>query len=630
MAGSEVVEGAPAPISADVDGSNIITGKRRSARKSSRAVYAPQDDSDEDELEFDEVSDDDEVKIVYPRSTPKKRKAAGTRTRTAKSAKSGKGRPDAVKAEPQGAQHDAVNDDNTTNFVYMRHSSVKEKKKVRGRPSKTVKKLTQQDTSIEVFSTPKKQRLGILDLASPNKKGLIKSPSRKGLFRSPGLMKRQDMSARRKATQVLFSKLMDADGEGDADAEDIKFAERIIYESNHGASDSQDSPGASQDGIISHEGFVPTPLKHREDDEKFAEEKAQDKALFLDGPDGYFDQHRSRIRTSNNSMVQAPQLEYDEFNSLICISGFIHHDLRNQLNRKYTEMFNEWYFELIQKFNLCFYGIGSKRKLLLQFVDYLCDKEDLPVVVINGYNPGINFKDLLMVLVDLLKLKKIPKRLSSLVDFVIKSIEESDTKIVLLVHNIDGKSLRDEKTQFYLSKLSSLKQVYLVCSIDTINYALLWDSVKLTNYNFLTHHVSTFEDYLIEMTFNDLLILGQTQRNAGSKGAKYVLSSLTENSKGLFRVLVSTQLENMEEENSLKRAGGGLKGTIKHGVELKRFYLLCAEEFITTNEINFRTMLMEFVEHKMAVIGKEPNGTEIVYIPFLYEELLKLLEDELT
>lgn len=596
---------------------------------------------------------------VRPRGRPKKEKLLDETWEASQSPNPSKrpvGRPrkSEVKEEkPEGIvefEYDDEVEDDLTKFVYVKSEEVK--KLTRRKPSEIEKQ--RELIHADVFASPKKQKLGSISLSatpSPSKKGILQlpgsSPSRtpNGRAGSPRKMNRQqlqDKSARKKATKVIYSQLMDEDIDDNDEEyeEERKLAERIINESRkpvNAAPSPFNTPKRKNNiDLPAHNpDFVPTPLPTAAEEESFLDGKFLDKALFLDGPEGYFDQHRTRVKTSNNSMVQAPPLEYDELNSFVLLSGFLHNKEKQKLINTYKEMYTQWYFELSEGFSLVLFGIGSKRRLLLDYVEeYLTKMVDAPTIVVNGYNPATVFKEVLMTIVSTLNLKKVPKRLGDLVDHIVEYFQKKDhsmAKLILLIHNIDGPGLRDEKTQVYLSKLASIKQFYVLVSVDHINAPLLWDSVSLNNFNFLWHNTTTFADYLTETSFQDLLTLGQTQKSAGSKGAKYVLSSLTTNSRSLYRVLVSNQLQNMEDDLSSKKVQNDnqLKGTIKHALEYKKFYTLCAEEFISSNEINFRTMLMEFVEHKMAVLTKDQSGTEMVFIPFSLEELQKLLEDEL-
>ncbi|ODV57880.1 origin recognition complex subunit 2, partial [Ascoidea rubescens DSM 1968] len=366
----------------------------------------------------------------------------------------------------------------------------------------------------------------------------------------------------------------------------------------------------------------------------------------VDGPESYFEQHKYKTKISTNSMSQASDLDYDEFNKLIKLSDLLYYNEKQNLALSYKSMFTQWFLELQNEFSLNFYGIGSKRKILLQFVNqYLIYHIDFPVLVINGYNPSVSFKEIVLSVTStiinsnkkLFKAQKFPKSIDELIaSFIIclKNLHESQRypKLLLLIHNLDGNSIKSNKFQSFFSTLVSTKQVWLVSSISNINANLLWDCNQTLDFNFLWHNLSTFENSTVETSFSDILALGQAEKQTGSKGAKYVLSSLTSNSRSLYRVLVSNQLQIMEDElleSNKQTDRNEFLGTIKHGISFKTLYNLCSEEFIASNEINFRTMLREFIEHKMANISKDSYGTEIVFVPLNLKELENLLAEEL-
>lgn len=58
--------------------------------------------------------------------------------------------------------------------------------------------------------------------------------------------------------------------------------------------------------------------------------------------------------------------------------------------KKYQSQFRDWYVQLRGGFNLLCYGLGSKKQLLTSFArEWLTDA---PVVVLNGYFPGLQIK----------------------------------------------------------------------------------------------------------------------------------------------------------------------------------------------------------------------------------------------
>lgn len=63
------------------------------------------------------------------------------------------------------------------------------------------------------------------------------------------------------------------------------------------------------------------------------------------------------------------------------------------------------------------------------------------------------------------------------------------------------------------------------------------------------------------------------------------------------------------------------------GVEYRALYQRAEEEFICSNEMNFRTLLKEFHDHQMVESRRDAFGTEILFLPFRKEELEDILED---
>ncbi|RLV91475.1 Origin recognition complex subunit 2 [Spathaspora sp. JA1] len=383
-----------------------------------------------------------------------------------------------------------------------------------------------------------------------------------------------------------------------------------------------------------------------------------DKALFLEGSEGYFEQHSARISGVGRSLTDlAPQLDYQEFNSYIKLADSLSHDRKAVLHSLHKYLHNQWCFQLSQGFNINFYGIGSKIELINDFAqEYLgvwlknvIPDHPIPkILVINGYNPTLKFKKMALEIAACLipnEVQKeegirLPQHISETVPFIVNYMNErrkSNTgnkngfikpELIVIIHNLDGESFRNDKIQGYLSLLASIPELWLISSTDNINASLLWDSFKIKNFNFIWHDLTTYSCYINESSFKDVLNLGKSKKFVGNSGAKFVLRSLTDNHRNLYRVLVETQIENMKKVATTRAARNGLKGTMKFGVELKTLYDKCLDEFITSNEITFRTFLTEYIEHKMCQLVKDSAGVEIIFIPFSFEEMQKVYRQE--
>jgi len=76
---------------------------------------------------------------------------------------------------------------------------------------------------------------------------------------------------------------------------------------------------------------------------------------------------------------------------------------------------------------------------------------------------------------------------------------DSSLELFLLIHNLDSQMLRGDKSQQIIGQLSSLRNIYLIASIDHLNAPLSrlnvpvfssWDnSLKITFLNVLSHSI---------------------------------------------------------------------------------------------------------------------------------------------
>ena len=405
-----------------------------------------------------------------------------------------------------------------------------------------------------------------------------------------------------------------------------------------------------------NKNFIPAPLPQPDYRPRQLVTKAND---FLDTFEGYLDQKKpSRTRgKSTNSLAMAPEVTREEFGLISNLFNKMF--LKNKRNKLYElqlKMFSQYYFEITQGFTLLFYGIGSKREFLEKFaVEYLSPKlkqiqlftkgnqiannendehTGIPCVVINGYNPTCSYRDVFKDITNILFPKELTRndtkywgnhvtlQINKMIEFY--ETQPTDIKLIIVVHNIDGPSVRKDPFQTMLSSLATIKQIAIVASADHIYTPVLWDNKKAQNYNFIYHNVSNYEPYSVESSFHDVMKIGKSEASTGAEGAKYVLESLTINSKKLFKLLVENQISKIESENNGDKIRSTKRSSPNSGLEFQHLAQLCAQEFIASNDISLRSMLREFVEHNMTNISKNNAGVEYVWVPYNYSELQKL------
>lgn len=165
-----------------------------------------------------------------------------------------------------------------------------------------------------------------------------------------------------------------------------------------------------------------------------------------------------------------------------------------------------------------------------------------------------------------------------------------------------------------------------------------------TQYKFLFHDATTFAPYDAEIdvveTVNELL--GRSGRRIGGRdGVGFVLRSLPENARSLYRILVMEQLaldimeQGLDDDDEAiatpknKKVAQARQAApeANQGVEYRVLYHKAVQEFVCSSEVGFRTLLKEFHDHQMVESRKDVMGTERLWVPFRQEELEGLAED---
>ncbi|PVV00717.1 hypothetical protein BB560_004890 [Smittium megazygosporum] len=384
-----------------------------------------------------------------------------------------------------------------------------------------------------------------------------------------------------------------------------------------------------------------------------------------------FHKTKRSLGTSSNTLallaklkIKKPEVTDESDNFLMVNESFFsnHSQQLQSASKFYQSQYNQWLYELTNGYNLLFYGYGSKKSALYNFCySFLCDNYN-PLIAINGYYPNLNFRSILETIVlDVLAIPKTDLKTKSFLGLVneIKSYfsKSPDNRRIqslnLLIHNIDGSSLRKESIQSHLSILSSIPEVHLIASIDHINAPLLWDSTKLqeNGYNFIWHNLTTFDDYIEETSFENQHVLRPQQisnsrvqsldvssmvntttsaanNNISLVGVQHVMASLTSNAKNIFIKLANFQISALDAAGGPKNQGAKKNSISDIGMEYFQLYNLCKESFLVSNEITFRSLLTEFRDHGIITFTTDLDGSQSLHIPLSISDLKSLLEDE--
>ncbi|RPB26865.1 ORC2-domain-containing protein [Terfezia boudieri ATCC MYA-4762] len=469
-----------------------------------------------------------------------------------------------------------------------------------------------------------------------------------------GVVRNADKSARRKGARIMLQKAMNGDlsDADDDEGEDVlasKIYSQLGLEEELDDEEDVEDVEDVEDGLLDEEEDGNSQGGKNPRKKRTTKKKIQEKyePPPLEGFESYFEQHRRGTKTSNSTLAGLPQLDLGDYYRLLREYPLPHEGERAMLMDVHRENFGQWAFELSQGFNVMLYGYGSKRQLLMGFAAKIYTPKN-HIVVVNGYVPAVTTRDILnnifATILGVEHRRKLGSNPNDMLDKLIELLDgeeddedndedndegastrfPSDARITLIIHSLDGESIRAERHQSLLSRLASHPRVSLVASTDHIKAPLLWDSAKVSQFNFLWHDATTFQPYSsAEASVEELLYMGGSGRAGGTKGVKYVLASLPQNAKELYRILVSHQLQAMEEDG----AGGAGEVGEMYGVEYKVLYQMGVEEFICSNDMAFRTLLKEFQDHQMVTSKKDVQGTEVLWAPFRKEELESVLED---
>ncbi|KAF2087009.1 ORC2-domain-containing protein [Saccharata proteae CBS 121410] len=482
---------------------------------------------------------------------------------------------------------------------------------------------------------------------------------------TPTIVRNADRSARRKSNRRMIERTIHGDQSDEELGEDDILARRIWSD------EEEDELGAEKDtqevAAPAEPAITETPTKRRRGRPRKERppERSPTPPERLPAHEKYFWANRpGGTKTSNNTLSSRLILNHDEYFSQMQSYPEDHEEERAFLHELHSRSFDQWIYELDNGFNICLYGYGSKQALTTDFASHLythlantADSKGTPkIIMVNGYEPTLTPKDILTTILSTLvpTTLKLPSQPSALLPLLLAALSSAATQakpgpLTLILNSIDAIALRRSATQSLLATLASHPSIHLLATADTPNFALLWDASLRSQYRFLFHDCTTFVPFggrevdVVE-TFNELL--GRSSRRVGGRdGVGFVLRSLPENARDLFRILVAEQLaaaaedddgvfgagmdEEDGEEGMQVQAKGRRKGveTTPMGIEYRVLYNKSTEQFVCSGEVAFRTLLKEFHDHQMIESRKDGAGVERLWVPFRREDLESLLEE---
>lgn len=370
--------------------------------------------------------------------------------------------------------------------------------------------------------------------------------------------------------------------------------------------------------------------------------KAAAKWTNKENTDSYFEAHStSRIVTSDRTIERSSNLltkhTPEELRTILKEVPLQYaDDVRSIINR-HKSQFKYWLLRLRNGFNILCYGLGSKKSLLTSLQDYIQAFEPAShFVVVNGFFPALNIKQILNTVSDVIReddeseeTGSYGPHLSDHCDAILRTLARTKETLYLIVHNIDGLALRADKAQSALAQLAAASPtVRLVASIDHINAPLLWNSDKISKFNFVWEDCTNFLPYT-EETLNENSIfsrqgacLGNAQQMALNSLAR-VFETLTPNARAIYVIIAKYQIKAVADLEADSQEGHNFY----QGISFKDLYQKSRKAFYVNSDLTLRAQLTEFRDHKLIRERKgADDGIDYLLIPLKNETLKEFLE----
>ncbi|RVX71070.1 hypothetical protein B0A52_03435 [Exophiala mesophila] len=500
--------------------------------------------------------------------------------------------------------------------------------------SRPKRKSTTTTTLFEVEETDQDE-----PVPKSNGRTLFSTPRKKRtLTETPSKSKRADRSAKRKSAQILA----EANDEDDWDGEHA-LARAILDEEEEEEERAEDDALTKQPGDETVDPNVATPVKtpgKRGRPKGAKNKRSPTPEGDIPPEERYFYQNRAGPpQISSNKFNSVKLLNLEEYQSQMQTYKDHHDPDKAHLMKLHARSFPQWRFELSQGFGLCLYGYGSKRKLVNNFAEWLHKNSKIPprIVIVNGYTAKLNVRGIVNAVASALVGEEERLRLvgqpHELVDGLFEYLANHPprSQLIVMVNSIDASPIRRASAQSVLARLADHPLIHFVATADTPTFPSLWNSSLLNQFKFVFHDSTTFAPYPAEIQVVDEVhdLLGRKKLRVGGKeGIGFVLKSLPENARNLYRVLLSEILTILGD----RQPNGDRQKTSREpadevGIEYRTLYQKASEEFICSSSMNFQFLLKEFHDHQMITSKRDSSGTEMLGVPLIKDEMEAVLED---
>ncbi|OEU16519.1 hypothetical protein FRACYDRAFT_186231 [Fragilariopsis cylindrus CCMP1102] len=318
-------------------------------------------------------------------------------------------------------------------------------------------------------------------------------------------------------------------------------------------------------------------------------------------------------------------------------------EIASTKEENFATSFEDWKFLISTNHSLLFYGVGSKRNLLHRFAN---DELDGDVCEIDGFDRDLTVDGILQFLIDQWlggdgpsirkknlyhvhydKNNRTKKGTTAVAKNIAKIVMRTSRPVSLVIHNIDGIGLCDNRSQEVLAALVSqsrtdcgLNAIRLIASVDHINaQELFMNSNARHRLHWLWKEVHTHRPYIAEVL----------QEQAVSENYQYTKYDDDDDDdddlnqyESIFSVLKSLASTHAE---SLRQLAWLHLGSKNEWVPYTDLLQRCRSERIVQADHQLRLYLGELLDHSILVRNNNSTSSTTSYrIPYS-DKILNLI-----
>lgn len=177
--------------------------------------------------------------------------------------------------------------------------------------------------------------------------------------------------------------------------------------------------------------------------------------------------------------------------------------------------------------------------------------------------------------------------------------------VYLVVHSIDGATLRTPEIQSCLSWLASAPTIHVVASIDHINGSSMWQEADMRRFQWISLSVDTLRPYTTEI---ELHLVKQTKvMDASGTGVRFILQSLTPTDVGTLQEIGRQQLAATAARSKTSRS----RRQAAKSVLYQTVYDACRKRLLHTSVVSMKNSIKCLEDHGLVKLLRVQSHEEL-------------------